>query len=240
MPNSGQLGLRGRPGSTLNTPNSGRVEFVTRTEMKGMLDDLRDDIIRSFTGQFESFSKKMDYLERRIDIFEDRIAPLQAEQEKQATELARLKDEIQQIRSYATHELVGEFQERQKRIKNIVLAGVIEAENGNLYERQVYDKREVEGVLHSMGLAGAPFKEIMHFGRPQSGKARFLRVTLHDEELKVKTLKSARLLRSSRDHKKVFVNPDRTPSEQANFWDMKKKVSEMKSQGHEVVFIVQG
>lgn len=230
-----QRTLRLRSGSNPNTPSSSRMEFVTNTEIRTMLDNLKDDIIRSFTGLFESLDKKLDSLERRIDNLENKLAPLQAEQEKQATELACMKGEIEQIKHYTTHELMSEFQERQRRNKNVVLTGVIEAAGGHPPERQAHDMHEVEKIFETMGLPNAAIKDTTRIGRSLSGRARLLRVALYDEELKVRILKNARLLRSNAKYKQVFVNPDRTPSEQAHFSDMWKKLKEMKSRGRDVV-----
>ena len=110
-----------------------------------------------------------------------------------------------------------------------------EISDGDAASRLKRDFEEVKDVLQTIGLPNFPIKAVSRIGKIQSGRSRLLRLTLHDEDSKAEVLRRARILRTSNRHKRVFLNPDRTPFEQSLFASMRQEMQERRGRGEDVV-----
>ena len=83
-------------------------------------------------------------------------------------------------------------------------------------------------------------KKCYRVGRPNGqGKGRLLRVTFSNSELKSEVLRSARKLKASTSFRKVYVNPDRTPVQQAEHKNLRSELLSRRGKGEDVVIFKQ-
>ena len=58
-----------RSNSNPNTPVSNIMESIANRELRMLLDNMKEDILRSFKVEMEAISKKLNSLEKRIEAF---------------------------------------------------------------------------------------------------------------------------------------------------------------------------
>ena len=141
---------------------------------------------------------------------------------------------------------VAETLEIEKRKHNIVFHGiketVIPLEDVRNELGKSPDQELVEEILKS-GLrldASRHIEQVERIGRFQEGKTRPLRVKVKTLEAKNEVLRRARDLKGTDEFKNVFIAPDLTRKQQLVDKDLREKVKQFRSEGHNNVKIKQG
>lgn len=236
MPNTPKERLT-RSNSVQNTagmrPNL--PEHVTKHDLR----ELRDDIIKIFKTEIKTITTKLQTLEEKIKSFETSIISIQEKQESHACQIKSLKEEVNKISSGSAsgnaNEIFFEVEERLRRRKNIVVAGIGELESGSVSERQTHDETEVNNILNALNIDGNTATDVRRVGRQRIGRTRLTRVTLDDESSRMKILRNAKSLRSISPYKRIFLNPDRTPMEQLHHRTTFREFQERKKDGEDVI-----
>ena len=108
--------------------------------------------------------------------------------------------------------LDGELEKvkREQIAANIILVGVLENKDETYSEME----QQVEKVFGTLNIGDVDYGRIRRLGKKSEGKSRAIQVKLVRELDKVKILRAKKTLRGSKDHGKVYINPELTPLQQ--------------------------
>lgn len=154
-------------------------------------------------------------------------------QDLQEKEILRLSEETNYLKCKLPAELLNEFQSRMDRNKNVIISGVKETRSGSVDERRGDDEREVKDILDKIGL-NLMFSNVTRVGKVTANRRRLLRATFCDNESRNQVLRKARTLHLHAAYKHVYINPDRTPMEQAEFAKLRQELKDRREAGEDV------
>lgn len=236
MPNT-PLERSTRSNSSLNM--SGTKTSTSEAASKNDLKDLKDDIAKIFKSEIKVVTNKLQTLEEKIQSFEASIIAIKTEQERHALQLKTLKEELEKVRSHSgqmsQNEIFEELEERLRRRNSFMVSGISELESGELAERRTHDEVEVTKILGTLDISDFKVAEVRRVGKQREGRPRLTRVTVQDENSRMKILRNAKSLRSSSAFKNIFINPDRTPKEQMRFKELHRELQERRKNGEDVI-----
>jgi hypothetical protein len=107
-------------------------------------------------------------------------------------------------------DILRETQDRYRRRKHLIVAGLPESPSGSIDDRKMYDNKKIIAIMSEIGLPDFKPKEIMRIGKFGSQRPRLLRIKCKNVETKMSILRLAKNLRKSADFPNIYINPDLT------------------------------
>lgn len=136
-------------------------------------------------------------------------------------------------------EVMLEFEERQKRKKNVIIYGLNESEAMNVVERVEQDYQGVCTIFQYIDV-DVSLKDdrarVFRLGKfdPSSDRPRPLKISLDNWEDALKVLRKSKQLRSADNFSHLTIASDKTPRQSAYFRKIKAEVEKRKSDGENV------
>ena len=96
------------------------------------------------------------------------------------------------------------------------------------------DTSEVKRLLGCIDVK-VDLMQVSRIGRISKNRNRLLRVVFKNENSRNIVLQKAKYLRQNHNTKAIFISPDRTPYEQAEFAKLRKELQERREAGEDVV-----
>jgi hypothetical protein len=204
-----------------------------------LLEKVKDEIVQATQAEIrkesEKIIKKLSSLEGRIDSLEKSFASLTSKQCANEEKIVNLSNQIDEMKQTVGNDLYDEMYQRMRRSKNIIISGVPEHLNGDVKERQNKDLEFVHNLLQVLKVNPSYSEKVTRIGKIKNNSNRLIRVNLDDNEITSEILKNAKSLRSLKEFKDVFVNPDRTPLQQQQFVDLRRQLKARRELGEDVV-----
>ena len=97
------------------------------------------------------------------------------------------------------------------------------------------DKGACVSIFESLCLFHANIEKVSRHGKPRSDGKRILKVQLSTEKMKHNILKMSKQLRRSQKYSDVYINPDLTPAQQHEQYNLRKELKEQRALGADVV-----
>ena len=118
----------------------------------------------------------------------------------------------------------------------MIISGLPEMSSGSLDERRDHDQKAVDEVLDVIGVVkeGRAFR-LTRIGKPQSQRPRLLKAEFKSLSIKNEILRKAKALRKSKGSADVYINEDRTPMQQLEWYKLRQKLKHRKELGEDVV-----
>ena len=204
-------------------------------DIAAMIVTMKQEIIETTKSEVKNVMDKLSHLEHRIDNLDNAFKLVSFRQEQQETEIAILNDKIENLKDNTSSELLEELQLRLSRSKNIIISGLPEQTEGNVDERREKDEYDVECLMRKMEMSDFDIQKISRLGKIREDRSRILRVVFSEEEEKTKALRKAKLLRSFGEYRRVYLNPDRTPSQQKQFARLRQELKAGRENGEDLV-----
>lgn len=128
------------------------------------------------------------------------------------------------------NDIIAEFSERQKRVRNIMLFGVKEAQGASGVERAAADRTYMTGIFSYLGV-NPVVSSLSRVGTAAAGKNRPLRVVLRTGEDVHAVMRKAKKLRDHDDYKGVYISQDQTPRQQQLYNNVKSQLMARRARG---------
>lgn len=227
----------------MTTPNSKRTTRSNSNDndISALLVKMKNEIIQATQQEIKKAIKtvieKLSSLEGRIDNLEHSLLRLSSNQADHEEKISALSTQVCEMKCSFANEAYDELQQRLKRRRNLIISGVPEHDDGSVQERQERDKEFVESLLQRLKMDPGNCREIYvsRIGKIRSTSSRLIRVVFTQDESASQVLQSAKSLRLYDEYKNVFINPDRTPSQQQHFSELRRELKARKEKGEDVV-----
>ena len=197
------------------------------------LETVKVDIL----DELKNVTKVLDCLQTKMCEVEGTILRVLETQRKQEEEIKALKEDIQRMKDDNTN-ILAEIEDRDRRKANLIVSGLQEMEEGSVEERKQWDLAKVQALfshLEDKEEPSAGVSNTFRIGRINSSKPRLLKVVCATAEFKRSLLLKAKSLRENTEYKHVYVNPDLTPSQQAQNKQLREELRRRRNLGEEVI-----
>lgn len=164
---------------------------------------------------------------------------------------ASREEELKEYVAKKLVEVMEEKEDKQERIKNVVIYNLKERDTNNLNWRE--QKQQDQAVCmdifaNELNVEEAQVVEAVRLGKPRPGdqegeqKPRPLLVKLTEVHTKWEIVKKAKNLKEAtkEEHKKVFVSPDLTQKERAKEKELRECLKEKRESGERGWYINKG
>lgn len=128
--------------------------------------------------------------------------------------------------------VVAELAERQKRAKNVMIFGVVEATGSNAGERRAADGQFVGTLFEFLGTNPVP-ANVTRIGSFAEGKRRPIKVLLQSEADVLLIVKAAKKLRGAANYDGISISLDRTPRQLCRYRELKAQLDDRKASGEQ-------
>ena len=208
-------------------------------DISTLLVKMKNEIIQANREDIKNEMKivvdKLCALESRIDNIELTLSMLTSKQLIQEEKIAALSKQMADSKTNISEDVQSELLQRVRRMKNIIISGVPEHEEGRVEDRKELDEKYVESLLRTLHVNLNLNGKTSRMGTIKKNSNRLIRVTLPDDAVVSNILQSAKSLRKHDDFKNVFINPDRTPSQQEHFSELRRELKARQQMGENVV-----
>ena len=205
------------------------------TDFEALLQKNRLEIIQALKPEFNAINKRLSTLEERINQFESSLTSLVSKQSIQDEKIEKLTDDLNSALSSLASETSNEVHQRLIRCKNVMIAGLVDQSTGSVEERKDKDEEDVENILEALDEEDVKVLNIWRIGKRRSDGKKLLKVEFSSEEEKQRVLRKARSLRHKSNYKTVFINPDRTITQQTEFRLLREELKRRKDNGEDVI-----
>lgn len=217
--------------------NSASSSAITINDIKRLLADQKSEIISKLTNEITKIAESVHVLSEKVKEIE---CILKGTNEKIAMHdrvIKTLHDEMDNIASNLSNQILHEAEDRTNRMYNVILSGVAENPHGSVTDRQKHDRDEVSNVLleTETQFSEHDIVSCQRIGRFAGGRPRLLRVVLSNRQLKNVILRNARSLRRSENYKQVYINPDRTKIQLLEQKKLRDELLRLRNDGEDVV-----
>ena len=218
------------------TRSNSSPQALTINEVKALIEGCRTEIQTTI-------NEKFDNLVNIIESLVVRVEALEKHHEELLNKVHRLEREQQCMQSSGNNainvvkrdELLMEVEERQRRRDYLIVFGLLEKGTGSVEERKRRDADSFKSLLQEIGIPDLVPKEVVRIGKVSDTRPRLLRVRCSDFEAKMAILRAARNLRSSKNFKNVYINPDRTRMQREKNGELRRELRERRNAGEKVV-----
>lgn len=224
-------------GDTVKKPSSRNLRStsnidsgVTLDSLKALLREQKEQIIISLSTKVDELNMKVTDLVSKIDQLENSVTSLRKKQEEQQMQINKLRDFVQE----SPEPLLDELQQRLIRANNLIISGLPEKDSGTVDERKKHDLQEFERLSKLMNMPRVVITQCTRIGGARGDSNRLLKIRLADQNTRVQLLGRSKSLRNT-EFDKVFLNPDRTPSQQSAYKELKRELKERRDMGEDVV-----
>jgi len=131
--------------------------------------------------------------------------------------------------------------DKEKRKLNLVMQSVVESTAAESEQRVADDCDRVQDLLHITKCDSVNVKQITKLGKRPPGsddKPRLILLHLDTEESKIKVLRGAKNLRTTKEGERVFIHPDLTPKERESRKKLLQELRNRKQEGETKLIIV--
>lgn len=212
---SRQLSLGKRDVTDIN------VSQAILSEVKQMLDNMKDELIQTLKGEILSLRDSLQSLSARVCDIESKNKAL-------SEELARVKETN-------FERVTEEIEERKKREANIVIFGFSERVNGTVEQRKSHDLGSTKSLINALGITNFEVNSIRRLGASSGNGKRPLLVTLGSFQQKFQVVKASPGLRKLGEYKGIFVKCDLTQMQQSQQRRLITELKERRQRGENVV-----
>ena len=211
----------------------------TDNDMLSLLSKMEGRLLQasSTTQQgLKTVLEKLSSLESRIDNIENCLGRLTSSQAVHEKKIADLSNEVGEMKSCITNEVYDEVHQRVKRSKNVIISGVQEHLVGSVDERRVKDTAFVLQLLQAVKVeCGEDDINVARLGKIQDNSYRLLRVTFPNDETATQALQAGKELRHHDEYKTIFINIDRTKTQQQQFSVLRRELKARREKGEDAV-----
>jgi len=137
-----------------------------------------------------------------------------------------LKQPVEQL--IVVNAAINETKDRERRKKNVIVFGLTESTQVVEIEKQADDKKRVEKIINQTG-ASATVTFIRRF-KSKSERPGPILVGLSEAADRNPLLLKAKNLRSSEEHKNIYIAPDLTDAERMEDRNLRKRRDELNQQ----------
>ena len=206
------------------------------SDIPALLVKMKQEIIEATKAEIKNVVDKLSQMELKISCIENALDCITLRQDTQEKQIADLNDRLDNFKSTtASNDMLEELQMRMARSRNVIVSGLPEQSDGTADERRKKDEDDVERLLEKIEMSDALVEKVSRLGKISQERSRLVRVSFREEEEKTQTLRKARLLRSFEKYRGVFVNPDRTPSQQKHFTKLRQELKVRRENGEDVI-----
>jgi hypothetical protein len=189
-----------------------------------------------------SLSERVNQLESREASNANEIKNLKAELEKanNSGKSANISNEWVQIvtkgsknakkpsdQLVVTNATINELNEREKRKKNIIIYGIPESDKVVLTEKRTEDEQKIGEILTFIGKSDVKPVYSRRLRSKDESKPGPILVELNDTSLRNPLLLAAKKLRTSDDHKQIYISPDLTEAERQLDYKLRQERNKM-------------
>ena len=222
--------------STKRSTRSNSNTSDKSNDIPTMLVKMKQEIIESTKSEIKNVVDKLSRLEYKIAALDDALDRITSRQQEQEREIANLTVKFENLRGNASaDDLLEELQLRLVRNKNVIISGLPEQTEGSVDERRTKDEDVVERLFEKIDMADVDIRKVSRLGKITQDRGRLVRVVFSEEEEKTKALRKAKLLHTFDEYRRVYLNPDRTPSQQKKFAILRHELKVRKEIGEDVV-----
>ena len=218
-----------KPGRNLRS-NSNADSGITLETLKALLREQKEEIILSLSSKVDELNKKVTELVCKIGVLENTVTSLSKKQEEQQMHIDDLRASV----LASPEPLLEELQQRLSRANNLIIAGLPEKSTGTIEDRKKHDLHEFKRLSNFMEMPRVEITQCVRIGGRREDGIRLLKIRIADMNMRTQFLRRSKSLRNS-EFGKIFVNPDRTPSQQSAYKELQRELKERRDKGEDVV-----
>lgn len=196
-----------------------------------MIKESTNEIKTAFMQELHKVNESITNLTLRVQSMEKRI---EATAKKQQS-LEKDVEEVKRVLERVPEDILGEFERRTARRKNVIVRGFPETNEGSVEDRRKADKENLTELLEQMELPEIDIENVARLGKPRSGSSRLLKFRTSTKDEKRRILKNASSLRNEEKYKSVYLSSDLTPFQQATEKALRNELKDRREKGEDVV-----
>lgn len=128
-----------------------------------------------------------------------------------------------------TNAAINELNEREKRKKNVIIYGVPESTKEILSEKKAEDEQQIKNVFEFIGKSEVKPVYSRRLRSKDMSKPGPILVELAESSLRNPILLAAKKLRSSDNHKSIYISPDLTEAERQLDYQLRQERNKLNS-----------
>ena len=162
------------------------------------------------------------------------LARVQESQKRQDSDILALKMKVDSLEKMPLDGIVSEMDDRFSRKSNIIIRGMPEPEGNSLSDMKQKEMANFHELLDQAKTVINSSIEMRRLGKVDKEKPRLLKIQFECRKDRDNVLRNSKLLRKTRFNN-VFVDPDRTPSQQKEHRALIEEMKERRSRNEDVV-----
>ena len=202
--------------------NSAPSTSLTLNDIKSLIEKSKEEILGSFKKELNGITellttlvKRVDELDRKCDQLQNRCSMLEANEGKLFSSV------------------MEEMELRTQRRNNIIVSGIQLKKDGSLEERKEDDTDRCTAILEEVGVSSDDISEIRRIGGQGKASRALIKVKLVSYDAKQAAIRNSKQLRTN--HPNVYINPDRTPTQQLLFKQLRNELKSRRENGEDVI-----
>ena len=204
---------------------------VLLNDTRSLIENTRDEVVSTLRNEVNQLREEISALKDEVTELKQSKADLTTKYEELENDVFFLKADRQKL----LHNAVAELEERQRRSLNVMISGTPESISESAEERKLHDLNAAKQIFRTLGQSSdSDIHEVRRMGRVNVEGKRLLRVRCENADIRAKILRNASELRHQAKFRGVFVNQDRTPSQQGEYKALRSELLSRRRRGEDV------
>ena len=206
------------------------------TDFEQLVIGLKNEIFTKIETEMSSVKGILNSLTLKVTNLETKLTSLQIKYDQHDDQIKQLGSTLDSLGNHFPSMMVEEVMKRVQRQNNLIISGIPEPSSGKVEERINHDQEVFAQILNEVGVEHHEHTfQMVRIGKPRSDHSRLLKIECQTMKMKNEISRKAKSLRKSKVFRNVYINDDRTPTQQAEMRLLRQKLQERKDQGDDVV-----
>ena len=204
---------------------------------------------KTITGQDSTDRRKES--KEDIGMIMKQMEEMQKKLNQVDTKWKRMEEDLKEFIAKTVIEVMEEREEKQKRMKNVVIFNLREPDTGNLSMKEKKEQEQamcMDIIANELGVEEVQIMETIRLGKQEHNvregvqRPRALLVKLTDVQTKWEIVKIAKKLKEAKkeEYRNVYIVPDLTLKERAAEKVLRDQLKQKREQGEKGWFIRKG
>lgn len=208
---------------------------------EGMLDKIRRYEKSKVEEREQGSTDRRNGSDEELRLIKKQMEELQREVKEVSIKWKRMDEEIKDFIAQTVVDVIEERENKQKRVKNLVIYNVRESSAENSVKEQKEEDQAVcmDIFVNELKVEDVEIVEAVRLGKKEENvrederKPRPLLVKISEVEKKWEIIKNAKKLKDTRkeNYRRVFISPDLTPKERAEDKELREQLKQKREQG---------
>ena len=183
----------------------------------------------------------------KIDLLEGQTRNLASNVAKLTERVENLESKVVKTVSQNVRTELDERNDIERRKNNVVVFNMPESNTKDSWYSNDIKQEDTAAIVKiiskSVGVnVSKPnkIKDVLRLGQKNQGKPRPLKVFFTDIDVKRQVLQNSKRLKGSEHHSNIYINPDLTPKQRENDFNLRKELKVRRTEGQQGIYISKG